>query len=122
MYPSHLGPGDRVDYVEPPAEGPILGYSHQAVATLLRQRQQDERPIGERINLYGYVSNNPVTLTDPSGLGELPFPWDKPPRGPKKGPLPRDVISEAERRRGCKGKGDDSSHHCWATCVYGLLA
>ena len=68
MYPSHLGAGDRVEFVEPPVEGPILGYSHQAIAALHRQRQQDKRPIGERINLYGYVLNNPVNLTDPSGM------------------------------------------------------
>ena len=69
MYPSHLGPGDRVDFVEPPADGPILGYSHRNVAARRRQRREDDRPIGERINLYGYVLNNPINLTDPSGLG-----------------------------------------------------
>jgi hypothetical protein len=74
MYPSHLGPGDRVDFVEPRADGPILGYSHQAVA-----------------HLYAYAANNPVNLVDPSGLrpkcakvtkpakvakpGQCPEPW-----------------------------------------------
>jgi hypothetical protein len=68
MYPSHLGPGDRVDFFEPPAEGPILGYSDRAIAALTRRSQFDERATAERINLYGYVMNRPVNFTDPSGM------------------------------------------------------
>jgi hypothetical protein len=67
MYPSHLGPGDRVDFMEPPEEGPILGYSHRAVASR-RRRQKDERPMGERINLYAYGLHNSIIRTDPSGM------------------------------------------------------
>jgi RHS repeat-associated protein len=53
-------------------------------------------------------------------VGQVP---DVPPRPErKKGPWPRDVIAEAERRRGCQGSSDDSSHHCWAVCVYGFLS
>jgi hypothetical protein len=70
MYPSHLGPGDRVDFVEPPVDGPILGYSHQAVASL-----------------YAYAANNPVNRNDPSGLQPQagnPKPNPAPPSRPER--------------------------------------
>lgn len=86
----------------------------------------DEPANGERINLYAYVEHNPTNYVDPSGLKygspsgrgrKTPLPKPQ-----KKGPRPSDVMAEAEKRRGCKGPGDDSSHHCWAVCVYGILS
>ena len=71
LYPSHLGHGDRVDFVEPRANGPVLGYSHQGVVSMLRRRRKDKRPMGEGTNLYGYALNNPIRYADASGLAVL---------------------------------------------------
>jgi RHS repeat-associated protein len=53
------------------------------------------------VSLYQYVLGNPVNKTDPSG--EAPI-LD-----------PRDLVDEANRRRG-NGPWDDSAQHCWAAC------
>ncbi len=111
MYPSHLGPGDRVDFVEPPDDGPILGYSHQVVAMKMRQRHlEDDRPIPERTNLYGYVMNNPVNLVDPTGLIAAECPWYF-----NFHPFLECICSQADRGAPFH-RGGGSIAHCVAHC------
>ncbi len=104
------------DPVEPPSDGPILGYSHQRVTPLYKQHQEDNLRFAERTNLYGYVVNNPVNLTDPSGLM---FGWGygnfcgfsrkatyPPGSGPRK---PIDAVDAACERHDC-------CQRSWWTC------
>ena len=84
MHAAHLGPGDLMDFVEPPPDGPIVGYSHKAVAEIMQQRGGfPTEQYADGMNLYApyFVPND----TDPSGLGkDSHFPRPKP-RPPKVG-------------------------------------
>jgi hypothetical protein len=87
-----------------PAEGePVLmGRSLFGIDSTEEKR---EPAIGERVNLYGYVLNNPVNLTDPSGLyayGNFCGSAKKARCPPGTGPLkPIDAVDAACERHDC---------------------
>jgi len=78
-------------------------------------------------NLYNYVLNSPTNAVDPLGEQFSPLPgtgigFGQPGCHPRcDGIGPFDIPGEAERRRGSGGRGDDSSHHCWAVCMTGAF-
>jgi RHS repeat-associated protein len=91
-------------------------------------------PIAERggLNLYGYVRNNPVHLTDPLGL-QVPIPGPAPTPGPTPPPPPRDGAWYGNYcgpggsgvpidclDRGCKDH-DDCYARCGASGIGGVM-
>jgi RHS repeat-associated protein len=61
-------------------------------------------------NLYRYVGNAAIFVTDPTALSSLPNLSD----------LWEPIIKMAERRRG-HGSWRDSAQHCWAACYLGAV-
>lgn len=70
MYAAHLGPGDTMDFVEPSVDGPIIGYSHAAIASRFNEMKNDDIPDGYRdgMNMYEYCQSTPTSRVDPLGL------------------------------------------------------
>ncbi len=72
----HTYKGEYNSYYKDPLAGPgdsIYSLHHrQYEATTGRFKSQD--PIADDLNLYRYVSNNPVNAVDPSGLEEDDYP------------------------------------------------
>jgi len=59
-----------MDFVEPPATGPIVGYTHESVARIMRRRRRTAQSgrFADGMSLYSYCQNSPTNYVDPSGL------------------------------------------------------
>ena len=69
MHAAHLGPGDLMDFVEPPPDGPIVGYRHRAVAEFMQHRGGfSGGKFSVDSNMYTYCGNSPVNRIDASGM------------------------------------------------------